>query len=335
MRTRQQGPVGATPGAYKSASTGRPWRRGVVLAVSVFAAAAALAGGPDEPLPEAVERAARSLVVLTAANGAAGAVGAGVVVHRSGLVVTTDHVAAAGPAIQVRTPDGVQPAQSLARHPGLDLHLSHVEDAGVAPLEGPVRSHIGADEAVWALGASRAAARSGRVVERERRAPSLLPGTPLVSSDIALAHGDSGGILVDEAGRLAGLLIATRGDGASARSLAIPPGAIRAFIEQVLRREPPALGWLGLDLARRHAHERGLSVISVAPGSPADAAGVTAGTRVVALDGERVRDPHRFAARVARKRPGTRVRLALADSRGERRLRVGRLAQPASHPWRQ
>jgi S1-C subfamily serine protease len=119
-----------------------------------------------------------------------------------------------------------------------------------------------------------------------------------VRLDLALYPGFSGGPLVDAHGRIAG--INTSGL-ARNLSLTIPASTVNRVARELLEKGRVSRGFLGvgmqpvllpgplrasLNLQARSA----VIVLSVAPGGPAEAAGVMIGDIIVALDGNTVTD---------------------------------------------
>lgn len=191
--------------------------------------ALAFAGTSAWQLPETLSGARASVVMLTAANGLAGRVGSGVVVDARGLVLTADHVASRGPALQVRVGDAVLPAHTVTRDPAVDLHLLYVPGLERRATRIAQRDDLRPGHEVWLI-AGGGDIRAGRVLSAARSLPAVLPEVSLVVCDVSAEPGESGGGLFDRRGRLRGMLLAVRGAQDGARSASIPVGDIRAFL---------------------------------------------------------------------------------------------------------
>ncbi|MDZ7787363.1 MAG: PDZ domain-containing protein [Halofilum sp. (in: g-proteobacteria)] len=297
-------------------------------------ASAAVAVEPGGETPAPVRSAAPGVVALTAGNGIAGSIGSGVVIGRDGLVLAADHVAAFGAAVEVRVDGRIIPTRTVARDPVADLHL--LQAAG---LDRPVVSiaeagSLQAGDRVWAIGAGAIGmtARAGTVTASDQVIDELLPDVPLTLVETPLRRGDSGGALLGLDGRLVGLLTAVRDspDSATAIAAAIPGSVIRRFLYRVQERRLPPRGWLGVELDTPLLSPSGLTISSIHTGSPAAAAGLRAGDRIIAIDDEPVRETTLFHARVAGRSPGERVSLRIGRSGTvvERSITVGHLPQP-------
>lgn len=66
--------------------------------------------------------------------------------------------------------------------------------------------------------------------------------------------------------------------------------------------------WLGIDLLRGASS---LEITSVAPGSPAEQAGLTVGDQLVAFDGDELESRSDLTMHLARTRPGAHVQLSI------------------------
>jgi serine protease Do len=126
----------------------------------------------------------------------------------------------------------------------------------------------------------------------------------VIQTDAALNPGNSGGALVDSAGRVIGINTAVAGVGLG---LAVPiNAATRQIVAALMRDGRVRRAYIGIAGGPRplppHARVKlgrvsGIEVIEVAPGSPAERAGLRAEDLIVALDGleiERVDDIQRL-----------------------------------------
>jgi S1-C subfamily serine protease len=123
--------------------------------------------------------------------------------------------------------------------------------------------------------------RAGRVVDE------------VIQTDAALNPGNSGGVLADGAGRMVGVSTAVAGIGIG---LAVPiTPTTRGILDALRTSGRVRRAWLGIvgaevplapALASRVGAPRGLQVADVAPGSPAQLAGLHRGDVVVAIAGE-------------------------------------------------
>jgi S1-C subfamily serine protease len=131
----------------------------------------------------------------------------------------------------------------------------------------------------------------------------------VIQTDAALNPGNSGGALVDSAGRVIGINTAVAGVGLG---LAVPiNAATRQIVAALMRNGRVRRAYIGIAGGPRplppHARVKlgrvsGIEVIEVAEGSPAQRAGLRAEDLIVALDGheiERVDDIQRLMTQEA------------------------------------
>ncbi len=235
--------------------------------------------------------------------------GSGVVIGDDGTIVTNAHVVAGGGDVHVRRSDGrevearvlsIDEASDLAllRAPADGLRALDLSD-DAAPPEGAKVFVLGnrgdtGTEVAWArIGAHRHLRVGARPLEF------------WCEVEASIGPGDSGGALVDEAGRLIGipsLLVSYTGDrpgnAAHASGLFIPLSHVRRAVTRMMKEPRPTWPWVGLLLEDpllaasqgRPWLDDTARVRRVFPGSPAEEAGVRRGDRIVAVSGRPVRD---------------------------------------------
>jgi serine protease Do len=187
-------------------------------------------------LGELTAEIARSVVLV---RGSRGSAGSGVVWDQPGLIVTNHHVVP-GAGASVTLSDGRRvSARVVRRAPALDLAALAVED-GVDP--GALAARVGDSDAL----------RVGDLVVAvgnpmgERNAPSfgILASAPhdVLRLAITLRPGNSGGALVNAAGRVVGIPHMVTGSGLA---LAVSTRTVRRFLEGATGdAEADALRWV-------------------------------------------------------------------------------------------
>jgi len=104
-----------------------------------------------------------------------------------------------------------------------------------------------------------------------------------IQTDAAVNPGNSGGPLLDSAGRLVGMntaIVATKGEGSVGVGFAIPVDTLNQFVPQLIARsrlEPPRMGFVTMgtyDAHQKYGINRGLVVAAVDADSPAGRAGL-------------------------------------------------------------
>ncbi|MCP1387645.1 trypsin-like peptidase domain-containing protein [Corynebacterium sp. TA-R-1] len=259
---------------------------------------------------EKVAAAVLPTVVSIEVQGTRGvAEGSGSIISSDGYVLTNHHVIEAGASeqsqITVTLNDG-------SRHPATYVASDVNTDIGVLKIEGvtdlPVIEFGDSDslrvgQQVVAVGSPlglSATVTSGIVsaLNRPVRAgqgggeSSLMDG---IQTDAAINPGNSGGPLVDMQGRLIGMnsVIASLSSGGFGRSasggsiglgFAIPSNFAQRVAQQLIERGEATQPMLGVQVSVLESGTDGALISGVQPGSPAEAAGLTAGETVTRLN---------------------------------------------------
>jgi S1-C subfamily serine protease len=304
-------------------------RAGVLAAIAlgagaVVAAVALFAGGDD--VPGVVRDLEPSTVVVAAAAGGSGS--GWVLDAGEGLVVTNAHVVNAGDAFRVAGRDaevlGVAPCEDLAVLRVAGASGLRSAPLGDAPEQGETVVALGypADAADGASLSSTTGVVSVVSTTFDDPAPDVPAYRDVIQTDTALNPGNSGGPLVDLGGRVVGINAAARSRGSDGRPLqgvsyAISIARARPVLDRLRAGESP--GWFGARFAYPTVEELaerelppGIAIAGVAPGSPAEQAGLASGDHLTAVDGRALRET--LASYCA----------AVAESEGEATLTLAR-----------
>lgn len=276
-------------------------------------AAAGLLAGLSNDLAAAVEKGGQTVVAIHARRRIASSG-----VHwRPGVIVAANHTITRDEDIAVTLPDGsTSPGTLAGRDPSTDLAVLRLPEAPpVTPPSGAPTDAVAlrVGQFVLALG------RPGRSVTASLGVVSAVGGEwrtwqggridQFVRLDLAIYDGFSGGPLIDPSGRVLGI---NSSGLARARAITIPASTVNRVADQLLASGRVARGYLGLaaqpvrlpealqrslqgqgDKAQgnKARGDYGLLVVNVAPGSPADQAGILLGDILIALNGVPMRDP--------------------------------------------
>jgi S1-C subfamily serine protease len=249
----------------------------------------------------------------------------GVVVSPDGLVLTNNHVVDDASAIRLTLHDGTHfSAQPLGRDPDTDLAVLRVdspERLKCARLADSKKLRPG--QIAIAIGnplgfQSSVTAGIISAVGRSLRAENGRLIDDVIQTDAALNPGNSGGPLVNSAGRVIGINTAMI-LGAQGLCFAVASNTAEYVLTQILAHGRVRRGLIGVvgehvQLAQRLRHALGLSqstavgIRNVQSGGPADAAGLAAGDVLVSLDGESVAGVDDIARILDAKRIARKVR---------------------------
>ena len=168
---------------------------------------------------------------------------------------------------------------------------------------------------------------------RHIQAPDGFQIDSVIQTDAPINPGNSGGPLLDAAGRVIGVnsQIATGGtsQGNVGIGFAVPSNTVADVIPRLERGETIRRPYLGLSTA---AGSGGAVVREATAGGPAARAGIRAGDVVVAVGGDRVREPDDVAAAIQDAAPGDRVDVEVRRDGEARTLAVELAARPEQAP---
>lgn len=290
--------------------------------------------GLSNNLADAVESAGASVVSVHARRRSA----ASGVVWKPGVVVTADHVIQHEESITVSLAGGrTIPATLAGRDASTDLAVLRIEagDLPVAQVGGaPVRvgqivlavarpsdNGLGASwGAVSAVGGPWRTGAGGKV-------------DSLIRPDLTMYPGFSGGPLVDAGGKIAG--INTSGLSRD-MVLAIPASTVERVVSQLFERGHISRGYLGIAMqgvslpdnlvdSLHLSSKRGLILVSIESGGPADRAGLLVGDILLELGGKSVEDGAAVQSSLDPEHVGQplTIRILRAGESTERTLTVG------------
>ncbi len=256
--------------------------------------------------------------------------GSGVIVSPDGYVLTNNHVVERGARFRVGLLDGREvTAKVVGTDPSSDLAVLKLETKERLPFVPPGRSDdllIG--ETVIAIGNPFGLSHTVTtgVVSATHR--NFKAGDralfDFIQTDASINPGNSGGPLLDLEGRLIGVNTAILGERNAGIGFAIPIDRARRVAEDLIQHGEVREGYTGLEVDDLPASDDGATgakvagclVAAVEPGSPAAAAGLRRGDRLLSLDGQAVESAEEYRFRV-RELPIGAVARVEVERRGE------------------
>lgn len=271
--------------------------------------------------------------------------GSGFIWDTDGHVVTNHHVVARAPLVSVTLHDHKSfDAKIIGSDPRKDIAVLKIIEPppGLMPIRVERRLQLSVGQKTLAIGnpfGLDQTLTTGVISALGRSVPGAEGVTirDMVQTDAAINPGNSGGPLLDSSGRLIGMntMIFSRSGASAGIGFAVPVGAIARVVPQIIRGgKPDRIGiGIGIDPSQqleRQYRIRGVLVMEVAEGGPADKAGLKGGVRtrrgitfsdvIVAIDGEPVNDYDDFYNILDRHEPGDKVKLTV--QRANQRLEV-------------
>ena len=259
--------------------------------------------------------------------------GSGVILDAAGHIATNFHVIKGMQEIVVQLTDGrTAPARLIGTDPDTDLAILKIDlkNLPVMPLGRSDQLRVG--DVVLAIGNSAGLGQTvtqGIVSATGRSQLGLALLENFIQTDAAINPGNSGGALVTAAGDLVGIntAILSHEQGIEGIGFSIPVNLVRGVATEIEARGRVMRGWSGLqvrglppdltDDKGRAIH--GVQVTGIYRGGPAVASGLQPGDLITELDGTAVTGFTEFLGAIARKTPGTTVRLdGIRPATGER-----------------
>lgn len=270
----------------------------------------------SEEVAAVVERRGPAVLHVRALRGGRGGLsgGSGVLISPDGLALTNSHVIAGSNGIEAETSDGRSLiADLIGEDPATDLALLRLHSQSSFPsAELGDSNDLRVGDFVLAVGSPFGLARSVTlgIVSALGRSLGGQGGRRIegvIQTDAPLNPGNSGGPLLDHAGRVIGINTAVL-QGSQGLCFAVPSNTAKFVVGEVLAHGRVRRAWLGIAAqevllpARVQkdfglAKARGVAVERVDAGSPAARAGVQAGDVIVSLrqrPTESVADLHRL-----------------------------------------
>lgn len=255
-----------------------------------------------------------------------GGTGSGFLFTANGYILTNSHVVRGAAEASVALTDGRRlDAELVGEDPHSDLAVVRVRADGLPTLElgssrtlrpGQLAVAIGSPLGFQTTVTAGVVSALGRTLRSQ--SGRLMDG--IVQTDAALNPGNSGGPLLDSAGRVIGVNTAVIA-GAQGLCFAIPVDTAKFVAGELIRDGKVRRAWLGVAGQEVRDSRRGaLLVVGVEPGSPAEAAGVRRGDLLLALGGRDVAgvdDLHRLLTGDSVGRPA-----ALTVQRGRERVEL-------------
>src|SRR5262252_8038052 len=243
--------------------------------------------------------------------------GSGVVFTPDGLILTNSHVVHEAVRIVVTLTDGRRmPAALIGEDPASDLAVIRVDGPGLVAAELGDSQKLRVGQIAIAIGApygfqSTVTAGVVSALGRSLRSYSGRLIDDVIQTDASLNPGNSGGPLIDSAGRVIGVNTATILP-AQGICFAIGINTAKFVASRLLRDGKIRRSYVGISGQTVPVHRRvvrfydlpkesGALVLSVEEGSPAKRAGLREGDVIVALEGQPVAgvdDLHRLLTEV-------------------------------------
>lgn len=269
--------------------------------------------------------------------------GSGFIIDKEGLILTNNHVVQDAQKITVKLYDDREfEATIVGRDQRTDIAVIRITDKKgglpVAPLGDSSKLRVG--EWVMAMGSPFGLDHTvtAGIVSAKGRNIGAGPYDNFIQTDASINPGNSGGPLVNLRGEVVGIntAIFSGSGGNIGIGFATPIDLAKEILPDLIKKGKVTRGWLGVTIQRvtpqiaetlGTAAARGALVASVAPGGPADQAGIKPGDIIVEYNGTEIRDSTELPIMVARTEVGKTALLTIVrdKKRIPTTIRVGEL----------
>ena len=274
--------------------------------------------------------------------------GTGVLISPEGHIVTNYHVVKDAEQITVTLSDGrtFEPTK-VGSDPQTDLAVIQIEGSGFPYLHLLDNSleQLRVLEPVFAVGNALALPGgptwTAGVVSNLGRSIQLADGTmlyDLIQTDAAINPGNSGGPLLNMAGQVVGINVAIAAD-AENIGFAISTNTVIPVVNSLIEEGQVIRPWLGVRMLTvtpsikyqyNLSVDRGVLIVEVASGSPADKAGLKTGDVVTAIGGQEVNTSEEMRLVIQGHQVGDQVKIVYFRGR-EQKTTQATLGETPSH----
>jgi serine protease Do len=261
-------------------------------------------------------------------------------------ILTNNHVVQGAKRIRVRFESHVEKDGKLVGgDPKTDVAVVEVDVKGIENPESRVAKlgdsdNLKVGQLVIAIGNPYGLERTVTfgVISALRRSIGITQYESFIQTDAPINPGNSGGPLINIKGEVIGINTAIVAEG-QGLGFAIPINLAKWVADQLMAKGRVVRGWLGViiqeitpEIAEAIGVKEGVLVAQIAPGSPAQKAGLKVGDIIVAVDGEKVREVRDLQFKIMKTPPGTEVTLTIIRGGKEQtvKARVGEMPEEVS-----
>ena len=268
--------------------------------------------------------------------------GSGVIIDKSGLILTNNHVIKDADEISVRFSNKQEVKGKVVGTDGKTdlavIRVSAKEDLPVARLGNSDSLRVGE----WAIAIGNPFGLDhtltvGVVSATGRSEVGIAAYENFIQTDASINPGNSGGPLLNVRGEVIGINTAIVASGQGI-GFAIPINMARKVMDDLVKKGKVTRGWLGVgvqpltpELAKSFGVSgEGVLINQVMSKSPAETAGLKVGDLILSVDGKAVKDPRELQRIIAEVDIGKSVELNVLRQKEKRVLKAQIGEMPAS-----
>jgi serine protease Do len=252
--------------------------------------------------------------------------GSGVIVSPDGYILTANHVVSGAEEIMVGLGTELRKykARKIGIDPGTDVALLKIDEKNLPAITFANSEKARSGDIVLAIGnpfGLRQTVTMGIISAVGRGGIGIVDYENFIQTDAAINMGNSGGALVDAAGRLLGIntAIFSRSGGNQGVGFAIPANLARDVMQSLREKGRVVRGYIGASVQpltpelaeamKLKGQLTGALVSEVTPKSPSEKTGIKTGDVITAVNGKKVSDARELRLMIGSMAPGTNVQL--------------------------
>lgn len=259
----------------------------------------------------------------------ASTIGTGFAVSNQGIIVTNKHVVSDLGNYAVITKDGQKyDVKKIYRDPKLDLAIVKIDESNIKPLELGDSSKLKVGQTVIAIGNSLGkltntvttgvvSGLSRKILVGDGYEGSLESLDNLIQTDAAINPGNSGGPLLNSAGQVIGVSVATT-EGAQNIGFGVPINSVKDIVSEFVNNGFISRPFIGIqysfitkDLATLHEVPQGAYIQKIISGGPAEKAGIRERDIITKINGQAVDQEGKVAEVISKSKIGSQVQLTV------------------------
>ena len=266
--------------------------------------------------------------------------GSGVIIREDGYIVTNNHVIEGATEIEVTLNNNEKyTAVLVGADPATDVALLKVEATGLPFIPFADSDKLRLGEWVIAIGSPydlRSTITAGIVSAKGRSMPNYSGEFKIesfIQTDAAVNPGNSGGALVDKAGRLVGIntAIISQTGSYTGYSFAVPSNIVKKIVYDLIDFGSVKRAMLGITMQPiddkiadelKLSSRNGVYIVEVLKNSAADKAGMKKGDVLVAVDSVKITTPSSVQEVVSRFSPGDKAQITVLRDGKEKLVEV-------------
>src|SRR2546425_6661436 len=252
--------------------------------------------------------------------------GSGVIVSPDGYVLTANHVVSGADEIMVGLGTDLRKskAKKVGTDLGTDVALLKIEEKNLPAITFADSDKARAGEIVLAIGnpfGLRQTVTMGIISAVGRGGMGIVDYENFIQTDAAINMGNSGGALVDTAGRLLGINTAIFSGSGENRGVgfAIPANLARDVMQSLREKGRVVRGYIGASVQtltpelaeamKLKGEPSGALVGEVTPKSPSEKAGMKTGDVITSVNGKKIGDARELRLMIGSMPPGTKIQI--------------------------